>query len=111
MKAVKYLSLVICTALAAPLAIAAPAAPSAANLAKGEKVFKVTCIVCHGAGILGAPKFGDKVAWAPRIAQGIDTLHAHALSGVKTMPPKGGNAALKDDEVKAAVDYMVNQAR
>jgi cytochrome c5 len=111
MKAIKYLSLVICTALVAPVAIAASAAPSAADLAKGEKVFKVTCVVCHGAGILGAPKFGDKAAWASRIAQGADTLHAHALSGLKTMPPKGGNTALKDDEVKAAVDYMVDKAR
>lgn len=110
MKAIKSLTLAICAALAAPVAFAASAAPNAADLAKGEKVFKVTCVVCHGAGVLGAPKFGDKAAWAPRIAQGIDTLHTHALNGVRTMPPKGGNAALKDDEVKAAVDYMVDKA-
>lgn len=104
MKAIKYLPLVICAALATS---AATAAPSAADLAKGEKVFKSTCMACHGTGVMGAPKFGDKAAWAPRIAQGADTLHAHAISGLKMMPPKGGNAALKDDEVKAAVDYMV----
>lgn len=100
---------VVPTAPAVSAASAASVAPSAADLAKGEKVFTATCVACHGAGVLGAPKFGDKVAWAPRIAQGIDTLHAHALDGVKLMPPRGGNAVLKDDDVKAAVDYMVSK--
>jgi cytochrome c5 len=71
--------------------------------------------VCHGAGIAGAPKFGDKAAWAPRIAQGSDTLHTHALKGFQgkagMMPAKGGNAALADADVKAAVDYMVSKAK
>lgn len=94
---------------AAPVAAAAAGTPPATDLAQGEKVFGSTCQACHGTGVLGAPKVGDKAAWAPRIAQGIDTLHTHALAGVKMMPPKGGNAALKDDDVKAAVDYMVSK--
>lgn len=92
---------------------AAPAAGASSgggDLALGEKVYNANCVSCHGAGVLGAPKVGDKAAWGPRIAQGKDTLYTHALNGFKMMPPKGGNAALKDEEVKAAIDYMVSKA-
>jgi len=105
---------------AAPAASAAPAAAapaasetktaSAGDLATGEKVYTATCLACHGAGVMGAPKFGDKAAWGPRIAKGKDALYTSALNGFKMMPPKGGNAALKDEEVKAAVDYMASKA-
>ncbi len=78
----------------------------------GETVFNQACVACHGAGIAGAPKFGDKAAWAPRIAQGIDTLHTHALQGFQgkagLMPPKGGRTDLSDQSVINAVDYMVS---
>lgn len=94
---------------AAPSA-AAPVLASAADLAKGEKIYGATCLACHGAGVMGAPKFGDKAAWGPRIAKGAEALHTSAVNGVKMMPPKGGNMMLKDDEVKAAVDYMVSKA-
>ncbi len=100
-------------AASAPAASGAPAASASAgggDLALGEKVFNANCVSCHGAGVLGAPKFGDKAAWGPRIAQGKDTLYTHALNGFKMMPPRGGNAALKDEEVKAAIDYMVSKA-
>jgi len=97
-------------AASAPAAVAAGPAPSADDLAKGEKVYTATCVACHAAAVLGAPKFGDKALWAPRIAQGKDALYSHALNGFKMMPPRGGNAALKDDEVKAGVDYMVSKA-
>ena len=95
---------------AAPAAqAAAPAAP-AADL-PGETVYGQACVACHGAGIAGAPKFGDKAAWAPRIAQGPDTLHKHALEGFQgkngLMPPKGGRTDLSDQSVINAVDYMV----
>lgn len=91
---------------------AAPAKPAGgADLAKGEKIYAATCLACHGAGVLGAPKFGDKAAWGPRIAKGIDVLHANALNGVNMMPPRGGNAALKDEDLKLAVDYMVSKAK
>jgi cytochrome c5 len=99
------------SASATAAASTSAAAPSAADLAKGEKVYNATCQACHAAGVLGAPKFGDKALWAPRIAQGIDTLHNNAINGIRMMPPKGGNAALSDDEVKAAVDYMVSKAK
>jgi cytochrome c5 len=82
---------------------------------KGKKIYDTTCMACHAAGVAGAPKLGDKAAWAPRIAQGADTLHTHAIKGFQgkagMMPPKGGNMGLKDDDVKAAVDYMASQAK
>jgi cytochrome c5 len=70
-------------------------------------VYDRACVACHLAGVAGAPKFGDKAAWAPRIATGTDTLYTSALKGKGTMPPKGGQTALADADVKAAVDYMV----
>ncbi|OAM51567.1 hypothetical protein A7981_08790 [Methylovorus sp. MM2] len=75
----------------------------------GEEVFKAVCSMCHSVGLMGAPKIGDQEAWAPRIAQGHDTLVTHALKGVRMMPAKGGNPGLSDAEVTAAVVYMANQ--
>jgi cytochrome c5 len=100
---------------AAPVAAApAPAAQQTAAAAggsnAGEALYKQTCVACHGAGVLGAPKFGDKAAWAPRIKQGIDTLVQHAIQGKGAMPPKGGSSA-SDADVRAAVQYMVNAAK
>jgi cytochrome c5 len=87
-----------------------PSANAAGTDDVGKKTYETTCIACHGAGVAGAPKFGDKAAWGPRIAQGLDTLHTHALKGFQgksgMMPPKGGNMSLSDADVKAAVDYM-----
>lgn len=74
----------------------------------GEQVFKAICINCHGAGLMGSPKFGDAGAWAPRIAKGFDTLVQHALNGFNAMPAKGGNTTLTNDEVARAVAYMGN---
>lgn len=85
-------------------------APSAADLVKGEKVYTATCLACHGAGVLGAPKFADKAVWQPRIAKGVDVLRTNAINGLNMMPPRGGNAALKDEEMNAAVDYMISKA-
>ena len=94
---------------------AAPAAAAAAkgggDAAKGKSVYDATCAVCHGAGIAGAPKTGDKAAWAPRMKQGIPALYETAIKGKGAMPPKGGNNALADADVKAAVDFMVGQAK
>ena len=100
---------------AAPAAPTAPSAPatataSAGDLAKGEQVYNANCVSCHGGGVRGAPKFGDKAAWEPRIAKGKDALYTSAINGVKLMPPRGGNAALKDEDLKAVVDYMVAKA-
>jgi cytochrome c5 len=108
----------LAAASTAPAAGAAPApggAAPAAGKADGKKVFEQTCQVCHGAGIAGAPKLGDKAAWAPRIAQGTNVLYQHALQGFQgkagVMPPKGGNNALGEADVKAAVDYMAAAAK
>jgi cytochrome c5 len=98
----------------APAAAGAPAAATA-DAGKGKALFDATCVACHGAGIAGAPKAGDKAAWGPRIAQGKDTLYKHALGGFTgkagMMPAKGGNAGAADADVKAAVDYMVGLAK
>lgn len=79
----------------------------------GEKLYNATCKTCHEAGIAGAPKFGDKAAWKDRIAQGKDVLYKHSIEGYTgkggVMPPKGGSTA-SNDEMKAAVDYMVAKA-
>lgn len=78
--------------------------------AAGKDTYEKVCKMCHGTGVAGAPKFGDKAAWAPRIAQGTPVLEEHAIKGFKgkgVMPPKGGRATLSDDEVKAAVAFMV----
>ncbi len=99
----------------APAAPAAGGTTVAAGSDIGKKVFDTTCTACHTAGVAGAPKFGDKAAWAPRIAQGIDVLHQHAIKGFTgkagMMPPKGGNMNLSDADVMAAVDYMVAHAK
>jgi cytochrome c5 len=102
---------------------AAPAAPGAAPVipppaaqktadagasgGAGKATFDKTCSACHATGVAGAPKVGDKGAWAPRVAQGANALHANAVKGKGAMPPKGGNPALSDADVAAAVDYMV----
>ena len=102
-------------AKAAELA-AAPAAATAATPAdKGKATYDAGCFACHAVGAGGAPKFGDAAAWADRIAQGKDTLYTHAVNGYQgkagMMPPKGGRPDLADDDVKAAVDYMVTNSK
>jgi len=96
----------------------APAAGDAAATVapgNGESTFKKACALCHQTGTGGAPKPGDKEDWAPRIAQGMATLHEHSLKGYTgakgLMPPKGGNPVLTDEDVMAAVDYMVGQSQ
>lgn len=91
----------------APAQSAAIPAAAKPDAAKGKAVYDATCGVCHAAGVAGAPKTGDKAAWAPRLGSGVDALYASSLKGKNAMPPKGGNLALADADVKAAVDYMV----
>jgi cytochrome c5 len=94
-----------------PVQVAATA-PAEVN---GQQVYQSACVACHGAGIAGAPKLGDIGPWAKRIAKGLDTLYASAINGVQgsagVMPAKGGNPALSDAKVKAAVDYIVAQSK
>jgi cytochrome c5 len=94
-----------------PAAAAAAPAKTGGGAGAGKSTYDTVCHVCHGAGVAGAPKFGDKAAWAPRIKQGLDALHASALKGKGAMPPKGGNPSLSDTDVMAAVDYMANAAK
>jgi cytochrome c5 len=89
------------------------AAPVSASLS-GAQVYNNACNVCHGNGIGNAPMLTNTADWEPRIAQGAGTLKKHAVDGyagsVGFMPPKGGNASLSDEEVHAAVDYMIGEA-
>jgi len=93
----------------APPPAASPAPGSATG--SGKSTFDGVCTACHATGVAGAPKLGDKAAWAPRLKAGKDALYNTALHGKGTMPPKGGNPALSDADVKAAVDYMVDRAK
>ena len=110
---------------AAPVAAAAPAAAApaqtpaapapatkvaAVDSGAGEALYKQACFACHAAGVAGAPKFGDKAAWAPRIQTGLDALTTSAIKGKNAMPPKGGSAA-SDADIHSAVVYMVNAAK
>ena len=102
---------------------AATAAPAAAivvarleelDLGQGETVYKSACFACHDTGVAGSPKLGDAAVWEPRIAQGLQTLVDRAINGFQNigfMPPKGGNPTLSDQEVAAAVGYMVTHSQ
>lgn len=103
----------VSTPPAAPPATAAPAAtPATANQAAATvpALYNQICQACHATSVAGSPKLGDKAAWAPRIAQGIDTLTASVLKGKGAMPPKGGSNA-SEAEIKTVVSYMVNAAK
>ena len=77
----------------------------------GETVYKTVCSACHATGLAGAPKTGDKAAWAPRLATGAAALLKNAINGKNAMPARGGAADLTDDELKAAVEYLTGQAK
>jgi len=101
-------------AAAAAAAVATPT--PVATVMTGPQVYNAACIVCHQPpGVGGAPPIGDVAAWTPRIAQGLDTLHMHAIQGFQGtagfMPPKGGRVDLSDAEISAAVDYLVEQSQ
>jgi cytochrome c5 len=90
-----------------------PQAEPHATVMSGPQVFNEACIVCHGNGIGGAPMLNDRSIWAPRIAQGMETLYRNAIEGYTGstgyMPPKGARLDLSDMEVNSAVDYMLSQ--
>ena len=90
--------------------------PSEETLKQGWMVFNRTCTVCHWPGVGGAPRIGDKAAWKNRIDGGMDLLYRHAINGWtgetgKLMPARGGNWNLTDEQVRAAVDYMVHNSQ
>jgi len=100
----------VATATAPTAAVKTAAAAPAATSGTPPALFAQTCQACHAAGVAGAPKIGDKAAWAPRLAQGVDGLTANVVKGKGAMPPKGGSNA-SEAEIKAVVAYMVSQAK
>lgn len=94
----------------APVAAAESGTVAAAGGGAGEALYKQACQVCHAAGVAGAPKFGDKAAWAPRLQTGMETLYKAAVNGMGAMPPRGGSSA-SDADIHAAVDYMAAAAQ
>jgi cytochrome c5 len=91
---------------------AASSAPTAKpGRADGKKVYDGACMACHASGVANAPKLGDKAAWAPRMGAGASGLMQSVIKGKGAMPPKAGNPALTDAEIRAAVDFMVSQAK
>ena len=98
-------------ATTSPAATATAATTATAAATSGPPaLYNQVCTACHSSGVAGAPKVGDKAAWAPRIALGIDELTKVAIHGKGAMPPKGGSSA-SDDEIKAVVTYMVNASK
>ena len=95
---------------ATPVAVAAAPAAVAAKADAVPALYTQACAVCHLAGVANAPKLGDKAAWAPRLAAGVDGLTASAIKGKGAMPPKGGTAA-SDADIKAVVAYMVGTVK
>ncbi len=112
--AAKFAAVLFTVAFCAPGVARAQSYPefSELRLKLGRSVWIETCKPCHTTDIAGAPQVSDKAAWAPRLKQSRETLYEHALKGLfgpkgTEMPPRGGNAVLTDDQVKAAVDYMI----
>lgn len=103
--------MVAATVAATAVTLPAAAAPAPATSDVGEKLYKQACAACHIAGVAGAPKFGDKTAWAPRIATGMDAMVAAVISGKGIMPAKGGAAGASDANLRAATQYMVDAAK
>lgn len=102
----KLTQLVFCLAL---LLFAAASVSASDDV--GQTVYTKSCAACHASGVMGAPKVGDKDAWSGLNAEGLDELTHNAINGVGKMPPKGGNMKLTDEEVKAAVAYMMEESK
>jgi cytochrome c5 len=90
---------------------AAAVAAAASGPKSGKDVYAGACGTCHTSGLMGAPKFGSAADWGVRVTKGLDTLYTHAISGFNSMPPKGACAACSDDDIKAAVKYMVDGSK
>jgi len=98
-------------AIAASAAAAALVLTPPALAADGKTVYGQTCAACHATGLANAPKLGDKAAWNPRASAGTAALVANVVKGKGAMPPKAGNASLSEDDIRAAVEYMLGQVR
>jgi cytochrome c5 len=96
---------------ASPPAASLSTSPASADPAAGQQVYRQACAFCHDKGIAGAPRVDDSMAWGLRMAQGVDALYASAIHGKGAMPARGGNPALADADIEAAVDYILAQSR
>ncbi len=109
----RFISTAICALFVC--SICSSVASAATDLVAGKKTYETSCVTCHKTGLMGAPKCGDKAAWAPRIAQGVPVLVSHATNGFKgkvgMMPPKGGTATLTPAEISNAVAYIVKSSK
>lgn len=94
------------------VANAAPAAAGggSSEARSGEQIYNTNCMACHTTGAAGAPKIGDAADWNARMEKGIDTVYSHAIDGFNAMPPKGTCATCSDDEIKATVDYILENS-
>lgn len=81
------------------------------SIRSGEAVYQASCVACHGSGVAGAPKIGDKAAWSSRVAQGNSVLIQHALQGFKGMPAKGTCSSCSDAEIKGAVEFLIQKSK
>lgn len=88
-----------------------PATEGAMVASQGQEVYEKNCAACHAEGVAGAPKVGDMEAWSSLIAKGADMLTESAINGIGTMPPKGGNPSLSDEDIRAAVSYMIEKSQ
>ena len=95
----------------APVAPVAAAPGAASDSRSGKKVYTTHCAMCHASGAAGAPKFGDAAAWGSRAAAGMDALMNSAINGKNAMPARGLCSTCSDDELQAAVEYMVNNSK
>lgn len=96
---------------AGALAAAAFGTASVALAADGKAVYDKVCVACHATGVANAPKFGDKAAWEPRVGAGKDALLTSVKNGKGVMPPRAGNSALTDDDISAAVDFILSAVK
>jgi cytochrome c oxidase subunit 4 len=87
-----------------------PSAAAGFDAAAGKRVYQSVCIACHGQGLLGAPKVGDKAAWQPHFEHGMEMLISHAVNGYKAMPPKGGHPELSEQDIRNAIGYMLRDS-
>jgi cytochrome c5 len=90
---------------------AAPAQTASSGPRSGSEVYGAACAACHDTGAAGAPVKGNASAWEPRIEKGLDTLVTHAINGFNAMPAKGGCSSCSDEEIKLAVEHIIEDSQ